>query len=262
MRCIKTVSYSFIVNGEPRGIVHPSRGLRQGDSISPYIFLLCAEVLSRWISHDETYSLITGVKICRDAPSISHLFFADDSFIFIKAENSEYRVLKNILMNYETASGQKINFEKRSICFSRNVTLDQQWNLAEILQVERVEKHESYLGLPMDISYSKMEAFSFLKERVQKKLQGWREKLLSNAGKEVLLKAVIQSIPTYVMSCFELHKQLCNDIHQCMARFWWGAKGDEKKIHWVAWERLCVPKTEGGLGFRDMNVFNRALLAK
>lgn len=85
---------------------------------------------------------------------------------------------------------------------------------------------------------------------------------MSNAGKEVLLKAVIQSIPTYVMSCFELPKQLCWDIHQCMARFWWGTKSNEKKIHWMAWEKLCSPKAEGGLGFRNLNTFNQALLAK
>lgn len=114
----------------------------------------------------------------------------------------------------------------------------------------------------MDISYSKTEAFGFLKEKVHKKLQGWREKTLSIAGKEVLLKTVVQSIPTYVMSCFELPKQLCLDIQQCMARFWWGAKGDERKIHWIAWEKLCAPKTEGGLGYRNLNLFNQALLAK
>lgn len=92
----------------------------------------------------------------------------------------------------------------------------------------RVDKHDKYLGLPMEISYSKIAAFGFLKERVQKKLQGWREKTLSNAGKEVLIKAVIQSIPTYVMSCFEISKQLCEDIHQLMARFWLGGRECEE----------------------------------
>lgn len=67
---------------------------------------------------------------------------------------------------------------------------------------------------------------------------------------------------TYVMSCFELPKQLCQVIHQLMARFWWGAKGEEKKIHWLAWEKLCVPKDEGDLGFQNLVCFNNSLLAK
>lgn len=73
------------------------------------------------------------------------------------------------------------------------------------------------------------------------------------------MKSVVQSIPTYVISYF---KQLCQVIHQLMARFWWGAKGEEKKIHWLAWEKLCVPKDESGLGFQNLVCFNNSLLAK
>ena len=114
----------------------------------------------------------------------------------------------------------------------------------------------------MEISHSKVEAFGFLSEKVQRKLQGWREKCLSVAGKEVLIKAVIQSIPTYVMSCFELPNQLCLDIQQLMANFWWGNKGAEKKIHWMTWDKLCDPKADGGMGFRNLHLFNLSLLAK
>ena len=96
MRCVRTVSYSFIHNGEPRGRVFPSRGLRQGDAISPYLFLICAEVLSRLILHAEQRDCLHGIKICTEAPGISHLFFADDSFIFFKAEEAESVVLKDI----------------------------------------------------------------------------------------------------------------------------------------------------------------------
>lgn len=84
MRCVQTVSYSFILNGDPKGKIIPSRGLRQGDSISPYLFLICAEVLSRLISTAESQESLHGVKICKGAPSISHLFFADDSLIFFQ----------------------------------------------------------------------------------------------------------------------------------------------------------------------------------
>lgn len=172
MRCVRTVLYSFILNGDPKGKIILSRGLRQGDAISPYLFLICAEVLSRLISTAESQESLHGVKICKGAPSISHLFFADDSLIFFKANESECAVLHDILSNYENSSGQKINFDKSKVSFSRNVSLDLQESLASTLHVERVDKHESYLGMPMEISYSKMDAFSFLKDRAQNRLQG------------------------------------------------------------------------------------------
>lgn len=101
MGCVRTVSYSFIFNGELRGRVVPTRGLRQGDSISPYLFLLCAEGLSHLISEAVFHQRIHGVSVCRGAPSISHLFFADDSFIFFKAELAECIALKEIFKLYE-----------------------------------------------------------------------------------------------------------------------------------------------------------------
>ncbi|XP_024178198.1 uncharacterized protein LOC112184155 [Rosa chinensis] len=159
-------------------------------------------------------------------------------------------------------SGQQINYEKSCISFSKNVPRWKQDELASLLGVRRVDKHDKYLGLPTELSYSKDEAFRYLVDRVRKRTQGWRDKTLSTAGKEVLIKAVVQSIPTYVMNCFELPKHLCHEMHRLMARFWWGEFGEERKIHWVAWEKLCASKKEGGLGFRDMHLFNIALLAK
>ncbi|XP_062028618.1 uncharacterized mitochondrial protein AtMg00310-like [Rosa rugosa] len=157
---------------------------------------------------------------------------------------------------------QRINYEKKSVSFSKNVKRWRQDELAALLEVTRVDKHEKYLGLPTEISYSKTEVFGFLTERVRKRTQGWRAKTLSAAGKEIMIKAVTQSIPTYVMSCFELPKHLCLEMHSLMAKFWWGDKLNVKKIHWLAWEKLCVPKSEGGLGFRNTVHFNQALLAK
>lgn len=104
--------------------------------------------------------------------------------------------------------------------------------------------------------------FAVLKERVWKKLQGWKEKLLSRAGKEHLLKSVIQSIPTYMMSLFSIPEGILNEINSMCARFWWGSRGTERKMHWISWEKLCLPKSHGGLGFRELKVFNQALLAK
>lgn len=84
----------------------------------------------------------------------------------------------------------------------------------------------------------------------------------SRAGKEIMIKAIAQAIPTYAMSCFDLTKSLCDDISQLICRYWWDQDDDKHKMHWVGWDRLKLPKHEGGLGFRDLHSFNMALLAK
>ena len=87
-------------------------------------------------------------------------------------------------------------------------------------------------------------------------------KLLSQAGREVLIKAVVQAIPTYTMSCFKLPVGLCNEIEGLIRKFRWGQRGDRRKIHWVKWSTMCKPKKEGGMGFKDLALFNDALLDK
>ncbi|XP_075670461.1 putative mitochondrial protein AtMg00310 [Castanea sativa] len=91
---------------------------------------------------------------------------------------------------------------------------------------------------------------------------GWKEKLLSNAGKEVLIKAVAQAVPSYTMSCFKLPNTLCDKLTTMVRQFWWGQLKDEKKVAWLSWEKMCLPKEKGEMGFRDLRLFNLTLLAK
>ena len=95
-----------------------------------------------------------------------------------------------------------------------------------------------------------------------KKLAGWKGKLLSIGGREILIKAVAQAIPTYTMSCFQLPITLCDDLESMMRNFWWGQRNQELKIAWVSWKKMCKSKLCGGMGFRNLQAFNFALLAK
>ena len=95
-----------------------------------------------------------------------------------------------------------------------------------------------------------------------KRFQGWEGKLLSQVRREILIKAMAQALPTYTMSCFKLPITLCHDIEALIQRFFWTQRGDSRKVHWVRWEELCKPKEQGGMGFKDLSLFNDALLAK
>jgi len=130
------------------------------------------------------------------------------------------------------------------------------------LGVPEIKQYEKYLGLPSLVGRNKKASFNYIKERVWRKIQGWKEKLLSQARREILIKSVVQAIATYTMNCFKLPLGLCSEIESLIRKFWWGQKGDWRKIHWVKWSTLCCPKSYGGMGFKDLALFNDALLAK
>uniref|UniRef100_A0A2N9F0V7 non-specific serine/threonine protein kinase n=1 Tax=Fagus sylvatica TaxID=28930 RepID=A0A2N9F0V7_FAGSY len=262
MECVTTPTYSILINGIPQGFIKPSRGIRQGDPLSPYLFLLCAEGLSGLLRKAERENKIHGVAASRYGPKISHLLFADDSLLLSKASVEECQNILRILDIYENSSGQKINREKTALFFSPNTKENTQAEITKLLGASSTSTTEKYLGLPIFIGKSKNKTFQGLKEKVAKKLSGWKEKKLSKAGREILIKAVAQAIPSYTMSCFKLPKSWCDDLQRMVARFWWGQQSSERKLHWVNWTSLCRAKKEGGLGFRNLHRFNIALLAK
>ena len=262
MECVTSLSYSILINGKPYGNLLPSRGLRQGDPLSPYLFLLCAEdfttLLEKAVQERRNY----GVSICKRAPKLTNLHFADDSLLFCRATHSEVNVTMEILQVYVGASSQSISLDKSLVYFSGNTPTEHKQTIVSTLGVKEVVRFESYLGLSTLISCGKYQTFSFLKDRVWKKLQGWKGVMLSRVGKEVLIKAVVQSLPTYTIGVFQLPLRICDELNALCAKFWWGQAGSERKIHWKSWSFLSRPKKEGGMGFHDLRSFNLAMLAK
>ena len=119
MKSVSTVRYSFLINGSPQGLLTPSRGLRQGDPLSPYLFLLCTEVFSALLARKVGNGELQGIKICDGAPTIHHLLFANDSLLFSTASVEECLHIQSVIDDYERASGQKINLSKSSVVFSK-----------------------------------------------------------------------------------------------------------------------------------------------
>ena len=162
---------------------------------------------------------------------MTHLFFADDSMIFCRPSLIECRKIQELLECYEKASGQQLNRSKTGLFFNKSTPplITDQINHA--LGVQKIKQYEKYLGLPSLVGRNKKASLLYIKERVEAKLQGWKKQLLSQAGREILLKAVIQAIPTFAMSCFKLPATLCNDIEALIRKFWWGQRGNQRKIH-------------------------------
>ncbi|XP_062028333.1 uncharacterized protein LOC133744209 [Rosa rugosa] len=159
-------------------------------------------------------------------------------------------------------TGQQVNYQKSSMAFSGNVDMDTQNKFASILAVKRVDEHDRYLGLPLRVGRSKTAIFEYIKEKLTKKLINWKAMILSCAGKEILIKAVAQTMPLYAMNCYLLPRGLCDDIHKLCASFFWGDTNEKKKIHWRSWDKLCLTKKEGGMGFKNLYAYNLAMLAK
>ena len=151
---------------------------------------------------------------------------------------------------------------KTNLFFGKSVSEDTKNSTKDFLGVPEIKEYKKYLGLPAVVGRNKKESLTFIKERIWGKLQGWKERLLSQAGREVLLKAIVQAIPTFAMSCFRLPVSLCHDIEVMIKKKFWGQQGDRRKIHWKRWETLCLPKCKGGMGFKELKKFNEAMLAK
>ncbi|XP_060972278.1 uncharacterized protein LOC133038209 [Cannabis sativa] len=166
------------------------RGIRQGDPLSPYLFLLVAEGLSAIIRSKEQASLFKVVSICRSVPSISHLLFADDSLLFTHVSHRSSHSIHDVLTTYNKATGQSINFAKSSILFSPNTSPQDKSSFLSSLGMVDKPFIDTYLGVPQYFSRSKKSSFHFILQRASSKLSIWNSKLFSKAGKEILLKVV------------------------------------------------------------------------
>ncbi|XP_058195012.1 uncharacterized protein LOC131311532 [Rhododendron vialii] len=262
MQCVTTMSFGVSVNGEVKAKVSPRRGLRQGDPLSPYLFLLVKDVLSNLLTQAVQSRNLLGVHLGQQCPSLSHIFFADDALLFAKAELPECQSLMKILDTYGKASGQSVNLNKSGIFFSSNLNPIDKQLICSFLNIPPLKDDAKYLGLPSLWGRSKAEELSFLVEKTLKKLQGWKQRIISHSGKEVMIKDVAQAIPTYAMACFWFPQKTVNKLNSLIRNYWWKGDPENRGIFWASWDRMIAPKEEGGMGFRDFSAFNEALLAK
>ena len=210
--------------------------------MSPYIFILCGEVLSELCKKAQISGTLPGVGVARNSPKVNHLLFADDTMLFTKSNPQSCDALMEILSEYEEASGQKINALKSSITFSAKIPPEVRSRVKLQLGIDKEGGVGKYLGLPEHFGRRKKDLFAYIVDRMRQKAMSWNTRFLSTAGKATMLQSVLSPIPTFAMSCFELPIGLCNQIQSVLTRFWWDAKKGENKICWVSWDKLTLPK--------------------
>ena len=218
--CIITVRFSIIVNGSPIGFFGSSRGLRQGDLLSPLLFLLIMEVLSRMLKKTEDCDMLCGFLV---GPSnsigvrISHLLFANDTILFCDASRDQLLSIRLALTCFQAFIGLKVNAGKSEIVPVGEVgNIDA---LATILRCRVGSLPLKYLGMPLGTPYKTTSMWNPILERMEKKLSGWKRLYLSKGGRLTLIKSTLSSLSTYYLSLFVIHVAVANRLEHIQRKF-------------------------------------------
>ncbi|XP_026399224.1 uncharacterized protein LOC113295084 [Papaver somniferum] len=209
-QCISTMSTSILLNGSSGEVYFPQRGLRQGDPLSPYLFILCMECFSRSLFTAETNNLIHGCTVTKNSPSVSRLFFADDCLLFSRANINEAKHIAHIIDQFRIFSGQSVNFDKSGLAFSPK---------------------DKYLGVPLLLQKNKVESFSPLMDRFSDRLAPWQSKFIAQPGKTTLTQSVLGTIASHHMDVFPMPRKIADKMDAIQRNFWWNKKNGEKGIY-------------------------------
>jgi hypothetical protein len=239
--------------------MQPTRGLRQGDPLSPYLFLFVADGLSKVLQDEASNRTIQGVKVSRRAPEITQLLFADDSLLFFRASEEQ---ASTALDRYCIGTCQMINFDKCSILFNENQEQLVIEGVKEKLNIHRVAFEAKYLGLPTPEGRLKVEKFLNITDRLEKRCSAWDEQNLSSVGKDTLIKSVAQALPVYIMSIFVLLGKIQEALTRMIRRFWWGESVAKRKTQWITWDKFTTSKSKGGVRLLRRETFQSSFVGK
>ena len=261
--CISTASFSVMLNGSLEGFFRSSRGLRQGDPLSPYLFVLGMEYFSLLVDRAAEGGFISGYKFKGRNDTkrqITHLLFADDTLVFCKDTEDQMAYMSWILAWFEALSGLRINLDKSSLLPVGRVENEE--NLALELGCKIGSLPAEYLGLPLGAKHKASSVWDGVEERFRKRLTNWKRQYIYKGGRLTLIRSTLSNLPTYVMSLFRLPRKVKIILEKIQRDFLWGGVNLERKIHLVKWDIVCSSKVKGGLGIRSLSKFNKALLGK
>ncbi|XP_073260583.1 uncharacterized protein [Populus alba] len=260
MASISFARLSVLINGSPTSKFTASCGLRQGDPLSPFLFCLAAEGISVLISRSLKIGALYGVESV-GTTYIHHLQFADDTLLFLPNDLQCLLNTKRMLCWFSLCSRLNVNFHKSSLV---GVGVDGIYaeGISGVLRSRCDTFPIKYLGLPLGANPKRISTWKPVLYQIRGRLNSWKGRLLSLAGRTILIKSVISAIPLYYMSIFCIPKTVAHKITAMQAWFLWGRSVGNRKIHRLALDTVAKNKERGGLGVGNISAKNKALLFK
>nr|CCA65981.1 hypothetical protein [Beta vulgaris subsp. vulgaris] len=260
MACVKTVSYSILLNGIPSIPFDAQKGLRQGDPLSPFLFALSMEYLSRCMGNmckDPEFNFHPKCERIK----LTHLMFADDLLMFARADASSISKIMAAFNSFSKASGLQASIEKSCIYFG-GVCHEEAEQLADRIQMPIGSLPFRYLGVPLASKKLNFSQCKPLIDKITTRAQGWVAHLLSYAGRLQLVKTILYSMQNYWGQIFPLPKKLIKAVETTCRKFLWTGTVDTSYKAPVAWDFLQQPKSTGGLNVTNMVLWNKAAILK
>ncbi|KAJ0878597.1 putative RNA-directed DNA polymerase [Helianthus annuus] len=252
---------SVLVNGSPTFEFGCSKGMRQGDPISPFLFVVAMEALSCLFNRACEENVFKGITLPDNNTNVSHLLFADDAMIMGIWDRENISNVIRILRCFHVCSGLKINLNKSSI-FGIGVSTEDIIETASWIGCRVDSIPFKYLGLTVGANMNRINNWRPVYDIFEKRLSLWKAALLSIGGRVTLIRSVLESLPTYFMSLYKAPKKVIKDLESIIKKFLWGGSSNVRKTHWVAWDRVTLPRKAGGLGLSKLADINAALLCK
>lgn len=209
----------------------------------------------------EQLGWIKGLNIERRGDAscvISHILYADDSLLICEAKEEQVFYLKGVLLVFEAVTGLKVNLAKSSM-FSTNAE-HCIGDLAELMRCEVEQLSTSYLGLPLGARKNEQRIWQGVVDRCCKKLIPWKKQYLFLRGRLTLVSSVMDGIPTYLMSLFQIPVSVEKKLNTMRSNFLWEVNAEKRKLHLVKWQKVMTVKKGGGLGVRNLRFHNKSLL--
>lgn len=257
MSLLSSSFFSVLINDIPSPKFRPSRGIRQGDPLSPFLFFIMAEGLGRSIKSALHSQLLKDLSFF-NSPTYSLQKFVDDNMLFGHPSVQEARQLKALLLDFSKASRANVNKIKSQIFFF-NIPVITQNAIAHILGFTISTLPSKYLGAPLTASALKHSCWKILLEKLQARLFLWTHRALSMANRLVLINVVLHSMPLYLFSILAATQWVLKEIKKLQCNFLWGSSGPTRKWALVKWDKVCLPKKAGGIGLRDPSHSNEVV---